>query len=85
MKILAKKRAKRDTYTYQLKQGKKIVYIGKTKEPERREQEHIDDRKKFSHMKLDFPSTDKTASKREVEKIEQYKRSHKGKKPKYNY
>jgi predicted GIY-YIG superfamily endonuclease len=81
---LVKKRAKRNTYPYVLKDRKKVVYIGITKNPERREQEHREEGKKFSSMNLDFPCSEKTALEREQEKIESYKRSHKGKKPKYN-
>ena len=81
---LGKKRAKRDTYTYVLKNGRNVVYIGETKNPERREQEHRDEGKKFTKMITDFPSSEKTARKSEQEKIESFKRSHKGKKPKYN-
>ena len=81
---MGKKRAKRNTYPYELKDGKKVVYIGKTKDPERREQEHRYEGKKFTSMNLDFPCSEETALKREQQKIESHKRSHKGKKPKYN-
>ena len=81
---MGKKRAKRNTYPYVLKHGRKAVYIGITKDPERREQEHRDEGKNFTSMILDFPCSEETALKREQEKIESYKRSHKGKKPKYN-
>ena len=81
---MGKKRAKRNTYTYRLKDKREVVYIGKTNDPKRREQEHRDEGKKFTNMILDFPCSEETASKREQEKIEAYKRHHKSKKPKYN-
>lgn len=81
---LGKKRAKRNTYPYVLKDERKIVYIGITNDTERREQEHKAEGKKFTSMIPDFPCSEKTAHKHEQEKIERYKRSHKGKKPKYN-
>jgi len=62
----------------------KIVYIGKTNDSKRREQEHKDDGKKFSKMKLEFPCSAEVATKREQEEIKKYQKSHKGKKPKYN-
>ena len=37
---MKKKRKKRDTYIYQLKEGRKIVYIGITNNPNRRAIEH---------------------------------------------
>lgn len=78
---MGKKRAKRDTYLYELKDRRKTVYIGITDDPKRREQEHRDEGKKFTKMKVNFPCSKDTAIKREQERIEQYKRSHRGKKP----
>ena len=81
---LGKKRAKRNIYPYVLKDERKIVYIGITNDPRRREQEHKAEGKKFTRMILDFPCSEGTAQKHEQEKTERYKRSHKGNKPKYN-
>ena len=79
-----KKRAKRDTYPYKLKDGNKIVYIGQTKEPERREEEHRAEGKKFTRMDREFPCSEETALKKEQEEISRYRRSHGGRGPKYN-
>lgn len=81
---MTKKRAKRDTYVYTLKDRKKIVYIGRTNEPERRKEEHSNDRKKFTKMKKNFPCSEETAIKKEQEAIDRYRRNHKGRNPKYN-
>ena len=81
---MVKKRTRRDTYPYVLKDGRKVVYIGITKDPERREQEHRSEGKKFSRMITGFPCSEETARKREEEGIERYKRSHGGKKPRHN-
>ena len=43
---------KRDTYKYELKQGNKVVYVGITKDPNRREQEHRDEGKRFTSMNI---------------------------------
>jgi predicted GIY-YIG superfamily endonuclease len=81
---LVKKRAKRDTYPYLLKNGRKTVYIGITKDPNRREQEHKSEGKRFTQMIRKFPCGEETARKREEEMIKRYKRNHGGKKPRYN-
>lgn len=81
---LVKKRARRNTYPYVLKDGKKVVYIGITKDPKRREQEHKSEGKRFSQMITKFPCGEETARKREEEMLKSYKRSHGGKKPRDN-
>ena len=82
---MGRKRAKRDTYLYALKDGNKIVYIGQTKNPPEREQQHKNSRKRFTKIDINpYPMSEKTAFKRELEWIESYKRSHGGKPPKYN-
>ena len=43
--------AKRDTYKYELTRGNKVVYVGITNDPARREQEHRQD-KNFTKMRL---------------------------------
>lgn len=43
--------AKRDTYKYELTQGNKVVYVGITNNPERREAEHRQD-KDFTTMRI---------------------------------
>ncbi len=47
---MAKQR--RDTVTYELKQGTQVVYVGTTNDQSRREQEHKDKGKIFDHIKV---------------------------------
>ena len=42
---------KRDTYKYELTKGNRVVYVGITNDPERREAEHHQD-KDFDKMKI---------------------------------
>ena len=44
--------AKKDTYKYELHDGHKTVYVGTTKDPERREAEHRADGKDFTNMTI---------------------------------
>ena len=75
---------KQDTVTYELKQGNKVVYVGTTNEPERREQEHREEGKKFGHMNITSRRmTENGAKKKEKERLETY-RKNQGKHPKYN-
>ena len=63
---MVKKKAKRDTYLYHLKQGKKIKRTGITNNPERREQEHRSAGKRFSHIYVHpYPMSRETALERE--------------------
>lgn len=76
---------KRNTYNYELKQGHKVVYRGITTNLNRRHNEHKRSGKKFSHMNYyPYPSSKSTACKREKKSIYIFKRSHSGRKPKYN-
>lgn len=76
---------KRDYYRYELKQGNKIVYVGISNAPSRREAEHASDDKKFSNMKIVGPAvTEESARKWEQERLEQYRQAHGGGNPKYN-
>lgn len=75
---------KQDTVTYELKQGNKVVYVGTTNDPERREQEHKEDGKKFGRMNVTSRRmTEEGAKKKETKRIETY-RKNQGKNPKYN-
>ena len=77
-------RAKRNTYNYELKQGRKVVYRGITTNPERRYREHKRVRKRFTHMLLNpFPCSRSTARKREKKSIERYVKT-RGRRPRYN-
>ena len=76
---------KRDTITYDLKQGRKIVYRGITNDPERRIQQHRADGKKFDKMVITSRRmTEDGAKKKESEKLKTYRHSHGGLNPKYN-
>lgn len=76
--------AKRDTYKYELTQGNKVVYVGITNNPERREAEHRQD-KDFTTMRIvGRPSTLSGASQWETDRIQTYMRNHGGDTPLYN-
>ena len=75
---------KRDTVTYELKQGNEVVYVGTTNDPERREHEHKEEGKKFSHMKVTSRKiTDDGAKQKESTRLKTY-RKNQGKNPQYN-
>ena len=75
----------RGTVTYDLKRGGNIVYRGTTDNPERRAQEHKDDGKRFSALKITSRKmTEDGAQKRESEALETYRKGHGGKNPLYN-
>jgi predicted GIY-YIG superfamily endonuclease len=75
---------KRDTYRYQLRDGKKIVQFGVTNEPGRRFPEHDRDGKRFTSMTVVGPSvTRESAEKWERDKIDAYERRT-GHRPRYN-
>ena len=66
------------------KKRNKVLYVGTTNEPERREQEHREAGKKFSHMNITSRRmTEDGAKKKEKERLETY-RKNQGKNPKYN-
>jgi predicted GIY-YIG superfamily endonuclease len=76
---------KRKYHRYELKEGSKVVYRGITNDPQRREREHKEEGKQFSHMRVIGPSaTKKTAEIWEEESLESYRRHHRGENPKYN-
>ena len=76
--------AERDTTRYELRNGNKVVYVGITNDPIRREQEHAAD-KNFTKMVTIGPRvTRATAEKWEEERISTYKQNHQGERPKYN-
>ncbi len=78
-------RRKRNTVTYDLKRGRKVVYRGTTNDPERREQEHRVAGKKFTHMLITSPKlTEESARKRESDSLSTYRHGHEGRNPEYN-
>jgi len=76
---------KRDHYRYYLKKGRKILYIGITNDPERREEQHRKEGKNFTHMHIVGPSvTKESAEKWEEETLKKYRQQHNGNNPRYN-
>jgi len=76
---------KREHYRYELRDRRKIVYIGITDDPARRKDEHKRERKQFTSMNIVGPTvTKESAEQWEKKRIRQYCRSHRGKGPRYN-
>lgn len=76
--------SKRDTYKYELKDGNKVLYVGITNNPERREQEHRQN-KEFGHMNIIGNHTNREAAENwEGNRIETYMGNHDGKTPPLN-
>ncbi len=75
---------KQDTVTYELKQGNKVVYVGTTNDPDRREQQHRKDGKNFGSMNVTSRRmTEDGAKRKEAERLATY-RKNQGINPKYN-
>ncbi len=73
------------TVVYQLRDDRKVVYVGITNDPERREQEHRIEGKKFTKLVVTSRKmTEEGAKKKRAEQLEAYRRNHDGKNPKYN-
>ncbi len=76
--------SKRDTYKYELKDGNKVLYVGITNDPERRAQEHQQN-KEFGHMKIiSNRTTIEAAENWEEGRIGTYMGNHGGKTPPLN-
>ncbi len=76
---------KRDTVTYELKDGRNVVYRGTTNDPDQREAEHKAAGKSFTNMLVTSRKmTDDGAKKKEKESLAAYRKNHSGKNPKYN-
>ena len=76
--------SKRNTYKYELTKGNKVVYVGITNNPERREAEHRQN-KNFDKMKIvGNVSTLDGGSQWETNRIQTYMNNHKGQTPLYN-
>ena len=77
--------SKRNTYNYNLKVGRKIVYKGTTSNPKLREAQHRDSGKKFTHMQVVGRAKTATgASREESRQLANYRKNHSGRNPKYN-
>lgn len=76
---------KRDTYNYNLKDGKKVVYKGTTNNLEKRAKQHEADGKKFTRIQqVGRVKTEQGASKEEAKQLATYRKNNKGNNPKYN-
>ena len=76
---------KRNTSRYTLREKAKIVGFGITNDLERREDEHREDGKRFTSMKQEGRRvTRESAEQWEEQRLEQYRRTHKGRNPRYN-
>ena len=74
----------RTDVVYELRDGNRLVYVGKTNNPARRKKEHQVD-KDFTSMVVITPKlTAAGANKKEEERIKIYMRNHHGDTPKYN-
>ena len=75
----------RDTVTYDLKRGRKVVYRGVTSDPDARERNHRAEGKDFDQLKVTSRRmTREGAEKKEAESLETYRREHGGRNPLYN-
>lgn len=74
----------RDTYVYRLKQGRKVVYIGTSKNPDRRESEHAANKQFDSMVVARYPRTAKGAKQEEARQLATYRKGHEGQNPFYN-
>jgi len=76
---------KRNTVTYELRDGRRVVYRGTTNNPERRAQEHKNQGKKFSNMNVTSRRmTEEGAKRKEAKQLKTYRSNHNGRNPKYN-
>ncbi len=75
---------KNDTVVYELKKGNKILYVGTTNDPERREQEHKKTGKNFGHMNvITRKMSEDGAKNKESDRLATYRKNN-GRNPKYN-
>jgi hypothetical protein len=84
VKIMSR-RAKRDTYIYELKDSHRIVYYGITNNPDQRLISHDNGRKRFTHMNIiRGPMSRLRAEDLEYDYIQNYQYNHGGRPPRYN-
>ena len=74
----------RDTYRYVLRDGRDVVMYGITDDPDARLQEHERNRRNVTMTVVGQAVTRESALAWERTQIEQYCRSHDGKRPRYN-
>ena len=76
---------RRDTFTYDLKRGQKVVYRGSTKNPRARAQMHKAEGKQFDRLVVTSGRmTESGAKKKEAAKLKTYRKGHGGRNPQYN-
>jgi predicted GIY-YIG superfamily endonuclease len=75
---------KRDTNKYILKNGNKIMYVGITDDPSRREYEHRRDKEFQKMMVVGRKVSRKSAEDWETKRIKQYQQNHNGEVPPLN-
>jgi len=76
---------KREVYEYVMRDHRKIVQYGVTRNPDSRPSDHIRDGKRFSKITYDsHPRTWKSAKREETRRIQTYQKTHNNKKPRYN-
>lgn len=74
----------RNTEKYELKNGKKVVYVGVSKDAVERAKQHMND-KDFTHVKkVGRKTTREAAQKWERERLATYRKNHNGENPIYN-
>jgi predicted GIY-YIG superfamily endonuclease len=74
----------RNYYKYELKKGNEVLYVGITKDPDRRHNEHRNE-KRFGHMLVVGNATTKEgAEKWETQRLKQYAQNHGGNLPRKN-
>lgn len=75
----------RDYYNYELIRDRRIVYIGVTNDPVRRQVEHRAEGKVFDYLRLvGNRKTYEGARRTEAEALERYRRNHGGFNPIFN-
>lgn len=75
----------RGTVTYDLKRGNEVVYRGTTNNPEKREEQHRSEGKRFDKLTVTSRKmTDEGAKNKESENLQTYRSGHGGKNPPYN-
>lgn len=75
----------RNTSKYELKDGKRVVYVGITNDLERRTKEHKAEGLQFTNVKkVGNSTTRKGAENWETRRIQTYMQNHNGETPKYN-
>ena len=79
------RRRPRNTWRYELKNNRQVVYRGITNNPDRREVEHDNTDKKFTALRIIGPAVTRQAAELWEEKsLETYRQTHGGKNPEYN-